>query len=339
MNLSSISFHVYKEVKPISIDIFITDSDEIIQEKIIHAIEPRFPSFVLFPKNFEMKKLLEKSETFTFLNLFSLPSLFTLKPYEKVIDINFKLLNDVLENYDIKKNALFELVLFRLYFSESYVTRFIKMTEKKKKTKLPSVAPSTAKKVRPKPETVKAVDKPTKEGTTDIKVVTGDKPPPAPPTLIKVKAKPPVVRAPKEVDVVFPSSLETVTKLVDRYEKHPDYALTGIQSNLLIRSTILLLRKKLEVNNLEWKFKWVFNRNKNLFVKIETDLNLSDSYHEKFTAIVPLETTSLEETGKVVFLEVDTQQTSTGMIFDQLRLSDSLPVAKYKDFYKILRKC
>ena len=62
----------------------------------------------------------------------------------------------------------------------------------------------------------------------------------------------------------------------------------------------------------EWQFKWIINRNKDLSTKIDTNLKLSITFHEKFTSIIPLETTPLEETGKVVFLEVETQETSTG---------------------------
>ena len=71
--------------------------------------------------------------------------------------------------------------------------------------------------------------------------------------------------------------------------------------------------------------------------EVDSDIKLSIKYQEEFNRIIPLETTQMEETGKVVFLEIETQETSTGIIFDNLELNESMPVAQYKDFFKIFQ--
>ena len=187
MNVSSLFINVNQEKQPIKIEVFITDTNEMISQKIIHAINPKFPSFVFFPKKYNAKTLLEKNETFTFLNLFTLPCVFKLKPYDKTIDINFKLLDEILLEYDIKQEKLYECLMFRLYFSKNFIQHYIKQTTvkvKKRKILLPGgkkISRDVPKPIGDVPKPICDVPKPTGDvpkPTSDVPKPTGDVPKP-----------------------------------------------------------------------------------------------------------------------------------------------------------------
>lgn len=342
MNISTLFVNVYDSKTPRKLDIYATDTKEIIQQKIIHTVEPKLPSFVFFPKNFNMQSFLEKTETFTFLNLFTVTSIFKLKPYEKSIEINFSLLDELLLSYNIQKDEMYKLLLFRLYLSKSFIADTIKLTIKKKKSKLPSLAKpilkkSTASKlptVSSSPTVPSQTPIPPKPSLPSVPPKGGLIPPKATTSKEGPPTEKPKVKAPKEIYIVLDSDSEAIVNFLAFYSKTPEYALIGISNDLVIRETIQNLNKKWNIK-IEFDFKKIIQRNNFLLGKIELDLNLSKTYHEKFINITPLESTPIEETGKVVFLEIETQETSTGIIFDHLILNEKIPVARYKDFYKI----
>ena len=135
MNTSSFNLNVYDQKTPVKVDIFATDTNEIIKYKIIHAIEPNFPSFVFFPKTFDIKRFLEKANTFTFLNLLTVKSIFNLKPYDKKIDIHYKLLEELSVEFSIDNDTLYQLFIISFVFVKIfYITLCGNDCEKEKAT-------------------------------------------------------------------------------------------------------------------------------------------------------------------------------------------------------------
>jgi hypothetical protein len=368
MNVSSVFINVNREKQPIKIEVFITDTNEMISQKIIHAINPEFPSFVFFTKKYNAKTLLEKNETFTFLNLFTLPCVFKLKPYDKTIDINFKLLDEILLEYDIKQEKLYECLLFRLYLSKNFIQHYIKQTTtkvKKRKILLPGgkkISRDVPKPTGDVPKPTGYVPKPTgyvpkptgyvPKPTGYVPKPTGDVPKPTgyvpKPTgeekgtikisrgVSKEKKTESTVKSPTEVDVYFSSNSPTIDVFLKLYKSHQHIALLDIENFAPIKIVTTSLKKKLDIIS-NFNFNNFFIYNERLVSENIHDIKLSIKYQEEFNRILPLEATEIENTGKVVFLEIETQETSTGIIFNNLELNESIPVAQYKDFFKIFQ--
>ena len=144
----------------------------------------------------------------------------------------------------------------------------------------------------------------------------------------------PKIKAPNEIDIYVLPNSESVKRVISYFHRSPTIFLSETSNDIILRTTLITFARKLNLKP-EFDFKRTFNSIDFLEKKITSEIELSKTYHEKFTNITPLETSPIEESGKVVFLEIATQELTVGMVFDSLQLNETTPVARYKNFYKI----
>ena len=130
------------------------------------------------------------------------------------------------------------------------------------------------------------------------------------------------------------------SKFFDKESMKMQIKLAYVESFLripYIQNFIIELKKflKISVSNEINKILNLLSTVNNNIKKLQNEIEEINNYNRRFMDIQPLPSETLEDIGQIVEFEVDTENHSTGSIFNNLELNLEYSLATYKDFYKI----
>ena len=348
----------------IEIDLF--DDERSLRLKFKQIINPLFSNFTLFPKDL---KALQNEQSVLIANLMISDTLSATRMIE--VDVQNKKLNfdksviaNILENYEFNSVTLNTEQLYLKIMAKIFLCDIIiknQFIPPRKKSRLPSRFPSSSKLLKkPTATTTTATVKPTETTKTTTTATTTT-------TTTTATAKPTdtkkiMIRKPIEKKIQTNFFLEDFTidfNGNDLILRKDDIVVTNVT-----------YRKFLDRNSMEKKIKLAYfdrflqtpyiqnfrkelknflrlvvsdesNKVLNLLstvendkLKLENEIQEINNYNQKFIDIEPLEHTNLEDVGQIIELDVNTEDYSTGSIFNNLELNNEYSFATYKDFNK-----
>ena len=330
---------IIKEFKlgtPIDIVVYPTDSYTAVVSKIKYAVNPKFPTFVFIEKDFSLKTLLDgKAE---FFNLETAPVLFVRKQTRKDININIEIIREILKKFSFvapsKESFLIEtifyLLIFKIYCSQSQISKKMPSTSKKK-TRLPST-------VRTKPSSTTRESSPTKTLSSTTRESSPTRTPSSttsntPTTSSKTNEKP--IPSIFYLNIFF--DVSTLEKYITSNQENILYA-TVVSSSYIASFTrnvkpLLPESFRFTFESIAQKLKFIFNDNRREIEKIKKDVESSTRNFGEFVKITPKSYTPTNYDGRIIQFKLKTDKLSS-FIFNNLSLNDELPIAKFKQFYK-----
>ena len=345
----------------IEIDLF--DDERSLRLKFKQIINPLFSNFILFPKNM---KALQNEQNISVVNLMISENVSATKMIEvdienKKLNFNKSVIDNILENYEFNSlssetEQLYLKIMIKIFLCDIIIKN--QFDPPKKKSKLPSRLPSSAKSIK-KPVTtttstneqttnkgpIKITRRPitaTKSSGSEVKKIMINKP------INKkiqnnffledftinfegndlILTKDDHITVNKTYRKFFnPQSMEKNIKLafIDRFLQIP-----YIQNFRKELKSYL----RLAIGNESNKILNILSTIENDNIKLQNEIQAINNYNQKFMDIEPLESNQLEDIGQIVELEIETKNYSTGSIFDNLELNNEYSLATYKDFYK-----
>ena len=310
---------IYHTNEKKTISILPTDSDNIILSKIKSVVNKQKPTFVFLPLQFSIQKLKENEnynpiildlEILPILELENTPNADPNKaPTKKVIFKN-NLLEQILPLFSFENRNIYYFLLFRIalcipYFSSSLLLEKISIKKNPALT-LSEKKEIFAKKRAERDEKHKKIMKENEEKATFI-----------------------------DEKILVPFNVVLSEEHKNKFNKH------RYSSNKLIhqfaeehRQDLSLTRSDMEIENiLDRKY------GETLTMIQENEKNLKDSCDsfEFFSQIPNKLSSDTEFHGRIFNIHMKTSQYSSGIIFNNLKLNEYLPIAHYKTFFKLYK--
>lgn len=313
---------IYPSNEKRKISILVTDTDNIILSKIKVMVNENKPIFVFFPKNFSMSKFKnDKNYVPEILNFERLPIIQKLQ--DDNVEMNVELLNEIPKTFSISKNAqggirrLLEYMIFRILLTYPY---FSKKATKKAPSRLPSFVDKKMEKKskKEKEEREKEFDRAIQAENAERRKMVDEK------NFIPHG----VLVSEEEREKFFKSiyivgyrplpvqNIPIITKFITKcslgnYCRQDDFR--------TLNNTIM--------NLYEENIKMTQTNQRNLHASVEASVY--------FDGFEPKASSDIQFQGRVFNVHVKTKQYTTGILFDNLRLNEYIPIAHYKTFFKI----